>query len=130
MKNKKEFCQWHEEMETPAECSMKPTITSKPAAHTPTPWKQSGPYIIGQNDLSVAKCTVYKGTNEAKDIENENQAKANAAFIVRACNNFQNMLTAMRVIKASLDKKKYGERKEGELEGYFNLCDAITEAEK
>ena len=52
-----------------------------------------------------------------------------AAFIERAVNHFQDLLTAARVIKASLDSKKYGDRKEGELEGYFNLCDAIAKAE-
>lgn len=53
----------------------------------------------------------------------------NAAFIVRACNHFEKMLSAMKQVKASLDKKRYSDRKEGELEGYFALCDAIKEAE-
>ena len=69
--------------------------------HTPTPWKQSGPYIIGQNDLSVAKCTVYKGTNEAKDIENENQAKSNAAFIVRAVTTQCELVTLLKDVLES-----------------------------
>jgi len=76
---------------------------------TRTPWKQSGPYIIGQN-LSVAKCTVYKGTNEAKDIENENQAKANAAFIVTACNAYAPMVEALRDIVDKLDELDDKER--------------------
>ena len=41
----------------------------------------------------------------------------------------QDLLEAAKAIKTTLDKRKYGSRNPGELEGYFALCDAIAKAE-
>ena len=93
-----------------AECqSMKGTVGhihhQKLAAHTPLPWKSDGSYIIGSNNLSVAKATIYKGTNEVKDIENEEKARANAAFIVRAVNAHEELLSCLKEIYEWTDYK-------------------------
>lgn len=90
--------------------------------HTPTPWKSDGSYIIGGDNLSVAKATVYKGTNEAKDIENETKAKTNAAFIVRAVNHID---LAIKYLKIEHRKEKEGPHHNSDCD----LCEFIAKAE-
>jgi hypothetical protein len=96
---KREYCQWHETMETPAECSMKPTV----AKHTPTPWEydqvKEGFKIFGERD-NKGMCSPIAETYFLSDKD-----KANAAFIVRTANchdwNIQVMKKAMNVLSGS-----------------------------
>ena len=101
--------------------------TAQPT-HTPTPWFNWGTDHQGRRPTICDKApgTGYSISSEIASVNRD----ADAAFIVRSCNHFEQMLSAMKQVKASLDKKRYGDRKEGELEGYFALCEVINEAEK
>lgn len=71
MKTQKEYCQWHEVMETPAECSMKPTV--------PADWQEKGngvsliemikPQLEAMNEM-------YRNGYEAGIAEGKRQAWA------------------------------------------------------
>lgn len=97
MKTKREYCQWHETMETKAECSMKPTIN--PAQHTPTP------------DLitMLQKMVLSSWANED-----------DRAFIVRAVNSHEELLEAIHSLTKEIDLKKLNIRKD------FSLINAYA----
>lgn len=73
-------------------------------SHTPTPWKWSQPFGEGFAYVDDTKhdnieetgniCTVWSGNNNAE---------ANAAFIVRACNNHDRLVEALANLVISAD---------------------------
>jgi hypothetical protein len=87
-KIERQLCQWHETMETPAECSMKPT--TEKWTHTKTPWKVADQkeYIYA-NDRTLVTKTL---TIDCHFME----AQANAAFIVRAVNSHHELLSNLK----------------------------------
>jgi hypothetical protein len=99
------------------------------ASPTPTPWKSDGSYVIGGDNLSVCKATIYKGTNEAKDIENETKAKANAAFIVRAVNAHEELLIALKELVDYASELEYDGRCMNDAAPFTKAHEAIAKAE-
>ena len=96
--------------------------------HTPTPWKiTERKAYFGVSNIHIES---EKGYTVCRLEGKKTETETDAAYIVRVTSNFDKMLAAMKQVKASLDQNKYGDRKEGQLEGYFALCDAINEAEK
>ena len=71
-------------------------METKIAQHTPTPWYSEGRRIYGTPNLQSDTEIVQAYEIHAHDGE----ANANAAFIVRACNNFEIMLG---LLKGTLD---------------------------
>jgi 5-methylcytosine-specific restriction endonuclease McrA len=96
------------------------------STHTPTPWRA----IVPAGNFTKYTLTAteagqpFKHGDEIADVMDE----ANAAYIVRACNNFDRLLNAAEEMSKTLAQQKYGERKEGQLEAYFQLNDAIKAA--
>ena len=69
--------------------------------HTPTPWKHGGgTYVVSNNSdgPSIAKTTALVGRNDAERKWKEDEAIENAKFIVRAVNNYQSMLDALKSV--------------------------------
>lgn len=64
--------------------------------HTALPWRQKERYIMALKEKRVAELP-SGGILHGKIDE------ANAAYIVRACNSFENLLTALKATKAHFD---------------------------
>lgn len=65
--------------------------TSNEMRHTPTPWHvgmQPGPMVYGPLGEQIADCRAMIASGEAG---------RNAIFIVRACNNFEGVLGALKM---------------------------------
>jgi hypothetical protein len=79
------------------------------AAHTPTPWDmdESGVRINADNGCAttIAFCAgITPGTNwSGTDYATHSHAKANAAFIVRACNVHEQFVDALRKGRVAID---------------------------
>ena len=91
--SKKQFCQWHETMETPAECSMKPTVTPKPqrgeatakpkVEHTPTLklWRVIYRAMLAKPDSKPPCVEFYESANRSEVlIEAETVVHAEKSF--------------------------------------------------
>lgn len=76
-------------------------VTSgKVQAHTPTPWQSDNDVIFCNGHFAIAK-TIKLGIPEK-------ESKANAAFIVRACNSHEELLEACKsalILIAPTDQK-------------------------
>lgn len=76
-------------------------MTPKQAMHTPTPWRiykepmNPNPRIMAEASTLVA--VISQGKAFAK------QTDTNAAFVVRACNAHEDLLGALKAIRARLD---------------------------
>lgn len=70
---------------------------AKQAQRTPGPWhlglKQAEQIIYDSHGWAICNCTVYHGHESA-------EPKANAAFIVRACNSHDDLLAAIKAVIA------------------------------
>ncbi len=121
-KIERQFCQWHETMETRAECSMK--STTEKWTHTKTPWKVADQkeYIYANNRTSVAKTL----TIDCPFME----AAANSAFIVRAVNSHEELLDTLKGITKAFKKlsEKY-EPDHTDAEWLAHATEAIAKAE-
>lgn len=69
------------------------------SAHTPTPWKVKDGYLacMAKNKYIVLNSPWTEGA-----WENDYEAKANHAFIVRACNSHERLLGALEAIRARI----------------------------
>ena len=101
MKTKREYCQWHETMETPAECSMKPTQPS----HTPTPWKVD----TGTQPHTLAIINEADDRQQAVILHDTAEDKANAAHIVKCVNAYQRHSVALGKLLALCQKSASGD---------------------
>lgn len=86
--------------------------------HTPTPWThllgEDGDVIAIVNDastLSGRKTIVRPGTPGFDSSLTTEQNNANAAFIVRAVNNFDPMLATLKQVQYGLELRAYAESK-------------------
>lgn len=75
-------------------------MTTQKAQHTPTPWKVNGKggyliYVGG--DLTARRKFVAQAYDPEAQDKLTNVAKANAEFIVRACNAHDDLLAACKV---------------------------------
>lgn len=63
--------------------------------HTPTPWKLD-PYLVGQI-VSMDEVKLIARAGRVQPIYDEEQLErnANAAFIVRACNSYEQLVAAL-----------------------------------
>lgn len=89
---------------------------TKQAQHTPVPWhiNEHSETSINGAGILVASCGGY--SNNARDpMELHNELKANAAFIVRACNSHDDLLAFVKAVEAALDGKR---NRFGKLESY------------
>ena len=59
-------------------------MTDPVSTHTATPWRSDGPYCFDAKGNCIVNCDTDNAVKE--------QFNANAAFIVRACNNFDGLL--------------------------------------
>src|ERR1035438_1429603 len=99
MKNKRAYCRWHEEMETPAECSMKPTVKYH---HTPTPWKIRNVEFMDTISIvagNIPVAEVPKTIESLSTIGSNAEDFANAAFIVRAVNCHEELVEFVKYIR-------------------------------
>ena len=69
--------------------------------HTPTPWHSFGP-IIHHNGQHVAH--VVNNERHPDGDTGSPEQRANAEFIVRACNSFDDLLAACKAVAAALDR--------------------------
>lgn len=126
-KIERQFCQWHETMETRAECSMKPT--TEKWTHTKTPWKVADQkeYIYAYNRTSVAKTL----TIDCPFME----AAANAAYIVRAVNAHEELVAAIKAVQEGFrdGSIKWAKPRQSDSDPYHKantlMCEAIAKAE-
>lgn len=73
------------------------------AQHTATPWKSRVTYSNGEPDGAC----VYSGARHVADCMdglNQDECEANAAFIVRACNAHEELVTFAHNVLASLEE--------------------------
>jgi hypothetical protein len=91
-------------------------------SHTPAPWYSDGIEIWKGEDVRV--CEVVTRAKPADYVEGV--SKANAAYIVRAVNAHEDMLSALKELKAVLELSEatvvFGAQ-------YKVVCDAIAKAE-
>ena len=70
--------------------------------HSPAPWKRDGFGVWsshnGENRM-VAECRHDSGHGVYRP-KTEGESLANAAFIVRACNTYDDMLTALKLVSS------------------------------
>jgi len=69
-------------------------------SHTPIPWKYEGTDIY-KGEKDIASCIVTFSSDDAVTVSVE-EAEANAAFIVKACDNYPNLVEAVRWAYARL----------------------------
>lgn len=74
---------------------------TKQTAHTPTPWLLEDGTLraAGEETRLVADVAIYGRLSD--------EGKANAAFIVRACNSHNDLVAALRAIQ-EIENKEYG----------------------
>lgn len=79
--------------------------TQSVAPHTPIPWKHSkeGLYLIDANDKTILRQIALCGKTPKDDIRLENERKENAAFIVRAVNSHEELISASQSLLNALD---------------------------
>lgn len=102
------------------------------AKHTPTPWHDSGlsdtlpgGFIEARNGKNI--CLYYAGPETAVG----DQGKANAAFIVRACNAHEELVAALRGARSDLTWVLSGDKpfgNEPEQRALHNIVDSINAA--
>ena len=63
---------------------------------TPRPWTLAGEYMVGMGKRPVASTDVYNSNQDTMRHREENQA--NAQLIVRAVNNHEALVEALRMI--------------------------------
>ena len=72
--------------------------------HTPGPWEVSNEdTIIGPQGNVVAECCGYSVKATDATLRKQGGREANAHFIVRACNNFDDMLALLEDISRWFD---------------------------
>lgn len=104
MKNEKDVPVAHVSREIADAFGMEglPNTVVHEAEHTPTPWNQEGRAITCERWSTIA--TVDNGaTDMDENVITEDEADANAAFIVRAVNAHEELLTALKKSAAILD---------------------------
>jgi hypothetical protein len=89
--------------------------------HTPTPGKMREILVGMTHDGYVSDHTIL--------IALESEDDPLRAYIVKAVNCHEELLKAAKEMVEALNKQKYGERKEGQLEAFFALNAAIAKAE-
>ena len=63
--------------------------------HTPTPWRKTGAYIFpehGAGSVPIARMVTMSGKNDAENKIMEDIRDANADFIVRAVNSYEELI--------------------------------------
>jgi hypothetical protein len=96
---------------------------AKVAAHTPGPWhigvREAEKVIYDAHGWAVANCTMYQGQDSP-------EPKANADFIVRACNAHDDLLAALITAVRVMQDNNIDESMAGEFEQF---TDAIAKAQ-
>lgn len=75
--------------------SVKPSVSGESPTHTPTPWKHAGVFVDA-DERSIADCCPAGCSTP--------QAKANAAFIVTACNSYHQDKATVATLVGALQR--------------------------
>ena len=86
---------------------------------TPLPWRA---YVGFDGKSSIRAEHYYIGSMDSGIPNDEN--KANAAYIVRACNNFEEILKMLKAVTSALRSYQYGNSSEELAEEIADAADA------
>ncbi len=114
--------------------STTPMPHNEQSLHTPLPWRTGGPTGPTMQSYSQPYCVAGTGENIGQLIAGcfgdtkggEEAAKANAEFIVKACNNYELVVTALKGCQAMLMECAKQHRTRGDI-GHAVLCDLHIE---
>lgn len=82
---------------------MNDSQNTKQTAHTPTPWKFTTEDAEYGTSIITCSDDGYIGEVGAPFVEIAEESKANAAFIVRACNSFDDLVAALQGVVSELE---------------------------
>lgn len=95
--------------------------------HTPTPWMLDGrpSYLVEQDDTTKKWCVVAHGKTICR-LGTTDEDRANAAFIVRAANNFNELLATLKNARHWVEAANPSQNKDNAL---LHINWAISQAE-
>jgi hypothetical protein len=112
------------------------------AKHTPTPWGYDGDGFdsVAAQDFGTDGYTIFPLDEEGmacghicemSEVEGDDEAEANAAFIVKAVNNHDSLLEALKALCAAVSRVGGVQAEQlGLAQPYLDGCAAIEKAKE